>query len=152
MAEPTISTPQDSDAPEAKPRLVAVDPTPPAGGAAAGATTGAPQRRSRIVIWGLLALLVLAVAFATLQSQRLTALGETNLALTEELQALEVQLSAATLKVQTFEMQQDLVRAAAADIADRVSQLQALVERGPDGTPAPVERGPDGDPAPVEGP
>ena len=143
MAEPTVSPPTsppagEPEAPEAKPRLVAVDPSAPKSGrdAVPETATAAPERRSRIVTWGLLALLVLAVAVASVQSQRLTAMGERNTALGEELQALEVQLSAATLQIQTFEMQQDLVRSVAADIADRVSELQALVEQGPGAGPA----------------
>ena len=99
MTEPTTSTESVSDD-EAKPKLVAVDsqaqaesPQPRRDTSAAGSDTSAKQG-SHTVTWVLAALLAGVLVWATLQSQQLQALGERNTALGEQIQGLEVQLSA----------------------------------------------------------
>ena len=134
MTEPTTSTESVSDD-EAKPKLVAVDsqaesPQPRRDTPAAGSGTSAKQG-SHTVTGVLAALLAGVLVWATLQSPQLQALGERNTALSEQIQGLEVQLSATTLQIQTYAMQQELVRTVAADLAEQVARLQELVIPAP---------------------
>jgi uncharacterized protein HemX len=138
MAEPTRDENASPD--EAKPKLKAVDPrpgaaselpAPPPAPEAAPATAEREKRGSRVVVWLLAALLVLALIWTGLQAQQLQAAEARSLALTEKVQGLEVQLSAATLQLQSYEMQQELVRVMAADLAEQVGQLQELVNPAP---------------------
>jgi hypothetical protein len=129
MAEPTPSTQAPSED-EAKPKLVAIDPqaeSPQPTAESTPAGSGSERKGSRIVTWVLAGLLLVALIWAFQQSQQIQAAGERNALLGEQIQALEVQLSAATLQIQTFEMKQELIRTVAADLADRVNELKQLV-------------------------
>jgi uncharacterized protein HemX len=149
MAEPTRTEQAGTDA--SKPKLKAVDPKPEAGAAPeAPAAPPAPEtapaaeerekRGSRVLPWLLAALLVVALVWAGLQSQQLQVAEQRSLALSEQVQGLEVQLSAATLQIQSFEMREELVRSVTADLAEQVGRLQELVSPAPPpavGTDAP---------------
>ena len=133
MAEPTPKAPHPENQGDAKPKLISVDAQ--AGGATrteapARASADEPGRRSRWLPGGLLFLLLVAIGAAALQSQRLGEMTRRNVALSEKAQALEVQLSAATLQIQSYELQQTRVRALATRLAEQVSELQSLVEPG----------------------
>jgi uncharacterized protein HemX len=145
MAEPTPNESAATD--EARPKLVAVDPktepkaprpqTPPPP-EAQPAESGRAKRGARRVIWLLAALLVVALSWAGLQSQQLQAAQQRNLALSEQIQGLEVQLSAATLQLHGYEMRQELVRSVATELQEQVNRLQELVNPAP---PPAVETG-----------
>jgi hypothetical protein len=133
MAEPTTSTESPSAA-ESKPKLVALDPEPAAprqrpGSAPAG--RGRERKGSQIVGWLLFGLLVVSGVWGVLQAQQVETLGARNMALSEQIQGLEVQLSATNLQIQSYEMQQDLIRSVTADLAAQVGRLQALVDPAP---------------------
>jgi hypothetical protein len=137
MAEPTTSTESPSAA-ESKPKLVALDPEPAAprqrpGSAPAPAPAGRGRERkgSQVVGWLLLCLLVVSGVWGVLQAQQVETLGARNMALSEQIQGLEVQLSATNLQIQSYEMQQDLIRSVTADLAAQVGRLQALVDPAP---------------------
>ena len=134
MTEPTTST-ESVSSDEEKPKLVAVDsqaesPQPRRDASQVGSDRSAKQG-SHTVSWVLAALLAGVLVWATLQSQQLQALGERNTALGEQIQGLEVQLSATTLQIQTYAMQQELVRTVATDLAEQVARLQELVHPAP---------------------
>ena len=141
MAKPTTSTESPSAA-ESKPKLVALDPEPAAPQqrpgsepapepAPAPAGKGRERKGSQIVGWLLFGLLVVSVVWGVLQTQQVGTLGARNMALSEQIQGLEVQLSATNLQIQSYEMRQDLIRTVTADLAAQVGQLQALVDPAP---------------------
>jgi len=146
MAEPTTSTEGPSEN-EPKPKLVALDrereapqPDPGPAAAPAGTGTGTARQGSRIGTWLLVALLAIAMVWGGFQTQQVEALGKRNTALSEQVQGLEVQLSATNLQIQTYEMQQELIREVTTDLAEQVGRLQALVDPLP--APAVQTEGP----------
>lgn len=135
MAEPTPNESASKD--EARPKLVAVErereSAPPAGATPASAASRPAETRSgsRWLVWLLAGLLVVTAVWAGLQSRDLQAAQQQNQALSEQVQGLEVQLSAATLQVQTYELREELVRSVATQLAEQVGRLQELVSPSP---------------------
>jgi len=137
MAEPkpADATPEKG-ASEESPKLVAVSEnttTPEPASAPAAPSPSEPERSgvSKVLFAVVAILLVLALGGLYAQTQRATAQAEQIGVLTNQVEGLQVQLSAANTQIATYDMQIALVQDSVRDMYEKMGSLLDLVSMGP---------------------
>jgi hypothetical protein len=130
----------DPNAAQSKPKLVAVGPDGNAPNSGNSAPSDAVEEErsgiSRGLFWLVVALLVVAGLALAVQGQRVAEKNAEIAALSSQVEGLQVDLSAANARLQTFQSQLVRIRAGVSELLEKTAALHELVSNDPLAVPA----------------